>query len=38
MVLYMKDHLDEEGVDLLLQMLQYDPNTRISVRSPLHEV
>lgn len=30
----MKDHLDAEGVDLLLQMLRYDPNARISVRSP----
>jgi hypothetical protein len=31
---YTEDCLDEDGVDLLLQMLRYDPNQRISVRRP----
>lgn len=32
MVAYMKDCLDAQGVDLMLQMLRYDPDARISVR------
>lgn len=28
---YMGDALDEQGVDLLLQMLRYNPDERISV-------
>ena len=31
---YMRDSLDLVGVDLLMQMLRYDPHKRISVRSP----
>lgn len=30
---YMGDCLDEEGCDLLLQMLKYNPDERISVRN-----
>ena len=32
MVAYMRDSLDPLGVDLLMQMLRYDPHKRISVR------
>lgn len=34
---YMGDALDEQGVDLLLSMLRYNPDERISVRC-LHVV
>lgn len=34
MVKYMEGVLDPVGVDLLMQMLRYDPHKRISVRTP----
>ena len=33
MVKYMEGVLDADGVDLLMQMLRYDPNKRLSVRA-----
>ena len=32
---YMGECLDEQGVDLLLQMLRYNPDERISVRQQI---